>query len=758
MALSSDLVQDMKTVTGKLNDVSDQLDGLEKRAFREWLVRTNPSANHNTACSIYEPETGMWVQRLPEWKEWLNTTGRSCLWIHGIPGAGKTVLFSHLVTLTEHHCRTLDTPRITSVYYYCNHERSHDEASPFLRWLLGQLSNKSNAIPEEIYTLHRGGIEPSLPQLLLCLEQILDCFDVVFVCLDAIDESLPRQELLRVIRDLSTDSRFSKIRLLATSREYLDIERTMHPISTSVSMSNSFVEQDIRIHVSKFLDRSSDIPFKYWDQTLKTEVTTALAEGAQGMFRWAVCQLDLMCRAKLTSPEKIHFALKTLPKTLDETYERIFAAIPDEDQELLRKALCLITFHSETLQQYGDKTPLEVLICLLWGCNLSDFELRTEWLQEIGGCLVRVTKGWSKKAIFVSFAHYTVREYLTSSRILQSHVRYFCLNPLAIVKVLLPVVLKDIPEEAILGENGCHLTPLSRGYFSLVAYSLCFNLKTSSWEEIIQNEKVLWMILLDFFKRPKVRELLGESPIFIGEFQWWAMTERHSDELDSDAVVLLRLVLSGLHTAAEWFLKDKDIETIFQQQVLISVPWKGQLEGKILDVFLEFLARGWVKCDISFLIRKGAGFFDPSPALVSYTRFHWWEAVDPSNSITCSLDILLSQGADTNWTGYVVTALQLAVARKDYGAVKRLLKAGADPNLVGDISAPLPEDEKEREECRKLRGRSPLCILRQQAQSQTDGPWPRGRFMRVHGEVIGKERSEIKNLLRKAGAKSFVKL
>jgi hypothetical protein len=66
------------------------------------------------------------------------------------------------------------------------------------------------------------------------------------VILDAADESKPREDLLRVLRDLVTDVRFSKIRCLVTSRKYIDIEQSLEPISRSIPMSNALVEDDIR--------------------------------------------------------------------------------------------------------------------------------------------------------------------------------------------------------------------------------------------------------------------------------------------------------------------------------------------------------------------------------------------------------------------------------------------------------------------------------------------------------------------------------
>src|SRR5207245_11314835 len=74
--------------------------------------------------------------------------------------------------------------------------------------------------------------------------------------LDAIDESMPRMDILKILRDLITDPRFPKIRVLATSREYPDIEESMKGISASISMMNPLLDEDIRLFV-QLQDRKS---------------------------------------------------------------------------------------------------------------------------------------------------------------------------------------------------------------------------------------------------------------------------------------------------------------------------------------------------------------------------------------------------------------------------------------------------------------------------------------------------------------------
>ena len=59
-------------------------------------------------------------------------------------------------------------------------------------------------------------------------------------------------------------------------------------------------------------------------------------------FRWAVSQLDAIRDYKKISLLKK--TLKSLPKTLDETYERILASIPDEYVENVQRVVLFDLF------------------------------------------------------------------------------------------------------------------------------------------------------------------------------------------------------------------------------------------------------------------------------------------------------------------------------------------------------------------------------------------------------------------------------
>lgn len=65
--------------------------------------------------------------------------------------------------------------------------------------------------------------------------------------------------------------------------------------------------------------------------------------GANGMFRWVKCQLDLI--KSLKRPKSIRTAIKTLPGTLDETYERILCSVAgDDERQIVRLLLQFVIF------------------------------------------------------------------------------------------------------------------------------------------------------------------------------------------------------------------------------------------------------------------------------------------------------------------------------------------------------------------------------------------------------------------------------
>lgn len=242
----------------------------------KWLEHTNPSEIHNRSRSLYEAHTGKWVLRSAGWAGFVSGRHRA-LWVHGIPGAGKTILCSNLIE----KLRSKQGRRTGWAYYYCYFGRNQDETGPLLRWITAQLCNQAGLVPRALAEAYRERHEPDTDTLLSILEAVLQPLDAAFVMIDAIDESMPYTNLLATLRSLMTEQRFDKLRLLVTSRQYLDIEQCIKPCAVSLPMSNSLVEEDLRIYVTSKL--RTNPKFRAWSASLIKKVEDALVKGAKGM-------------------------------------------------------------------------------------------------------------------------------------------------------------------------------------------------------------------------------------------------------------------------------------------------------------------------------------------------------------------------------------------------------------------------------------------------------------------------------------------
>lgn len=244
----------------------------------KWIVTTDPSPKHNASIELHEPHTGNWLLRSPEYAEWL-TGSTKLFWVHGIPGAGKTVLLSFIAQRVQEHCRQ-KAPRCAGFcYYYCDFTRNQDETSHLLRWVIGQLCRQSGFVPKDAMQLYRAGVEPSNRSLVSVLSVLFRLFDAVFLVVDALDETRDQTRLVSTLLSL-TAVEFPNVKILATSRREPDIERLLCQVP-HMSLSNPLVDEDIRLHINETFSR--DHQFVHWRASLSSDVKNALVSGAQGM-------------------------------------------------------------------------------------------------------------------------------------------------------------------------------------------------------------------------------------------------------------------------------------------------------------------------------------------------------------------------------------------------------------------------------------------------------------------------------------------
>ena len=136
-----------------------------------------------------------------------------------------------------------------------------------------------------------------------------------------------------------------------------------------------------------------------------------------------MCQIDVIRECK--KPNQVRRVLKTLPKTLDETYERILCNIPDDYVEDVRRVLqCLIcSFHPLDVKEVADIVAIDTAEPYYDPEN--GYSSPRELLSVCSGLVsTRISKrrageyGDSEFEIEeLRLAHFSVKEYLVSNRV-----------------------------------------------------------------------------------------------------------------------------------------------------------------------------------------------------------------------------------------------------------------------------------------------------------------------------------------------------
>lgn len=117
-----------------------------------WLGQPFPTATFNEAQKLRSAQSGSWFLNGEHFKSW-KTSSRFLLWLHGIPGSGKTVLCSSIVEDLERWCGSRNGCIL--VYFFFDFT-APDKAIVriFLQALLAQIVVRQDYIPNPIQGLY----------------------------------------------------------------------------------------------------------------------------------------------------------------------------------------------------------------------------------------------------------------------------------------------------------------------------------------------------------------------------------------------------------------------------------------------------------------------------------------------------------------------------------------------------------------------------------------------------------------------------
>ncbi|KAL9596235.1 MAG: hypothetical protein Q9219_005946 [cf. Caloplaca sp. 3 TL-2023] len=418
-----------------------------------WLSAPDPSTNLNAALRKRHDHTGVWLLESQKYLSW-KAAQVSFLWLHGIPGCGKTILSS---TVIEELLQPTTQPNVHVAYFFFDFNDSSKQCvDKMLRSLIAQLwsTRHSSHGPLEILyqKCSQGTKQPSIKELETALKDLIDSHETTFIVLDALDECENRGELLDFLENAAR-WKSSKLQVLMTSRSLKDFQDFCEVElgnGSRLSIDEPNVNNDIRHHVHGVLQ--IDRRFKRWRNhpDVQSEIENKLMEKAGGMFRWVACQFNAL--SVCLNLNNLRYALGSLPSTLDETYERILCSIDAGSKRQVLHMLRWLAYSRTPLSieevaelvaydpDDGSKfdatgrlpDPEAVLIPLgnLVVCNNrrnDDRKFKLAGSVSDPDDTSPSTRSQVLKSK-VKLAHFSVKEYLLSDRIREGPAAYFSLD------------------------------------------------------------------------------------------------------------------------------------------------------------------------------------------------------------------------------------------------------------------------------------------------------------------------------------------
>ncbi|OQN96228.1 hypothetical protein B0A48_17790 [Cryoendolithus antarcticus] len=408
--------------------------------IKAWLSPPDPWTNHHTARNVHEPHTGAWLLRHEKYLDWKQGSTQ-VLWVHGKPGSGKTVLCSTAIEDMEKHCSRF-TNDGHAIFYFTFTDTSKQTLDDLLVSLVAQLCWRGPGF-EMLEKAHDrpARTRPGRDDLTRMLLASVLSFRRVYIHLDALDEC-PEVDRVRLVM-LSGLSKFlkdaSNAHVLVTSRDELGVRYAMSNLGAiTLPIADSFVDSDVGLFVKNELVR--DDKLRRLDNDTKELVHRTLVQKADGMFRWVYCQLLELSKSKHTGRRQVEIALKTLPDTLDATYERVLRRINPADAPRaitylrwlsyayrpltlaeLRETSAITAEDDPAIRDSvdeGGRSDLEDTLALLMGLIIEDAVAHADQKHDVprGGSRLRL-------------AHFSVKEYLESKRMLTSSAKDYHLSP-----------------------------------------------------------------------------------------------------------------------------------------------------------------------------------------------------------------------------------------------------------------------------------------------------------------------------------------
>ncbi|KAH6619901.1 hypothetical protein C7974DRAFT_222932 [Boeremia exigua] len=408
-------------------------DDNELTKILSWLGAPDHNIEHYAARKKHQKGTGEWLLQSEHYQKWFSGSS-PLLWLHGKAGCCKTVLSSTVIEDIQHRI-AIQHGTVLAFFYFTFSDSRKQTYRGLLLSTVTELSRGRPIIPR-LRELYKASVPhvPSVEGLEETLVALLKEANVSYLVADALDECSEeeRDEVMQGFKRITQAC--PNARVLITSRKESDIEDLMQDwCNVQLALDESCVNADIDIFVKDAL--TSDKTLMRLPDATKEEIERVFHDKSDGMFRWAALQLESIRRLKILRPSYISDALHKMPRTLDETYERVFSAIDDQYFDESKRALYWLAFSARPISvaELAEACSIQIRHNTKPSLDDGGYEAITGLLGVISSfvligepippaCLNENQEPWPHKFIDAStrqlrLAHFSVKEYLISSRL-----------------------------------------------------------------------------------------------------------------------------------------------------------------------------------------------------------------------------------------------------------------------------------------------------------------------------------------------------
>ncbi|KAL2818954.1 Pfs, NACHT and ankyrin domain protein [Aspergillus granulosus] len=403
-------IDNVRQTTVETKAVTDSIrSGLHTDNVQRWLSPPDPSTNANHARKLRHEGTGTWLLGNPVFQSWYSGSRRH-LWLHGLAGCGKTVLST---TVLDYLAK--ENYSLVLSFFFDFSDTAKQTLDKMLRSLAFQLYQDGDGSANYLDALFQGHKNGSDQPMTRALEDIV-CKMLIAqrkaaIILDALDESEKRDDVILWIKDMVSRVELAHVQLLLTSRpesEFLRDIPTLIGNENILPIEKQAVNSDIQSWVTAQLFQRRDFTEKALSGNLLEGIQRRVGDGADGMFRWAFCQLDSLARCRHEAA--MEEALVSLPRNLNETYQRMMENIP---KELKKDAIRLLQFLVHSKRPLKLVEAKEIIATQIenkpQGFNIKHRLFCETDILDYCPSLITVVHATHKE---LHLAHFSVKEYL----------------------------------------------------------------------------------------------------------------------------------------------------------------------------------------------------------------------------------------------------------------------------------------------------------------------------------------------------------